>query len=371
MPSIDNNILQIAQTTTQKYLRETIDNTIRERLYLSMLRKRGKITEGHDGKFLEQKIEFNRPPIQTRTDMQQITYTAKDRWRTIQLPWRQYSVNDAMGEMASYQNSGVPAIVKVFDGMAERLKKDMDEGLGPELYRDGYAGDGSGLCGIDSFTGTGAVAAGDQIAQPSDTYAEVSTAVAAEGGSWTTTAGTTAPNSTIGTDWPNGSGTASYDWFSPKLLNWSSTNWGTSGATTWEANCERVLRQGKHWCTATGGSKGTINLVLMDSAMFTTFANKQSSKQNIFVPHKEAEDLGFPDVLNFEGMAIHYEFGCPVNSVYGHNLMNEEICVLGKNMYKSHGPIWDEKTASYLWLCLFMGNMKFNPKLTFKAKNYA
>jgi hypothetical protein len=286
------------------------------------------------------------------------------------LDWREYLVTDRMTKREKEMNAGNEALIRRYDQIMPNLVKSIDNQIGLELYVDGYAtGNSNRFCGFDSFTGTSTTVAADKIAYPSDTYAGRSTAPGAMGGTWSADL-TTKPNAALATDWPAGSGSASYDWLAPKLMNWSSNNWGTS-STTWYDNCERVLRQAKIWCTSTSGVDGTPELVVLDPTLFSDFVNKQNSYKQIFVPHKEAEDLGFGSVLTFDGMAVHYEYGVPANSGYGHNLMEEEIMILGKSFYKSEGPNWDDFSNSYLFQVGVMGNMKFNPKAQFKLKNYA
>src|SRR5690606_21363652 len=116
-------------------------------------------------------------------------------------------------------------------------------------------------------------------------------------GTWSSTL-TIPPNAVLATDWPNGSGDVEYDWNSPKLMNYSSVNWGT-GSTAWTDNCEAVMRQANIWLTTTGGKDGTPDLYLLSSDMFVGAKNFFSARNRILTPHKEAEDLGFTGSLNF------------------------------------------------------------------------
>lgn len=367
---MSNEWIGVLQTTMPKYLKGASDRTIRKRLWLSLMKKRGRITEGHTGTELKWQAQFAEPPVEARGDDQVVNYVRQDLYRQMTLDWKEYNSTDRMTEREKLINSGNEALIRRYDQIMPNLIKRMDNALGLEMYVDGYAsGNQLKFTGYDSFTGTSTTAATDKLAYPSDTYAGRSTAPGALGGTWSSAA-TTKPNAALGTDWPGGSGDASYDWNSPKLVNYSASNWGTS-STTWADNCERAIRQALIWCTATSGVDGRPELLVLEQALFADFKNKQSVKQNIFVPHKESEDLGFGDVLNFDGMALHYEFGVPADSGYGHNLMEEELCVLGSGFYKSKGPELDPHTNSYLFQVLFYGNMKFNPKAQFKLKNYA
>jgi hypothetical protein len=359
----------IVAATAPKYLAGAKDNTIRKRLVFAMARKKGRITQGHDGLKMIWVIQHDEPPVEARGTGSPVTYAQNDVFRQLETNWREYNATDAMPEKHRLMNAGTSALVKYYDGILPRLTKSVDNKLNGELYVDGYAtGNENRFCGFDSFTGTGTTVAADKIAYPSDTYAEKST-VPGTAGSWSADY-TTSPNAALDTDWPDGSGTPSYDWLSPKLVNWSSSSWGTS-SQTWAGNCEVVLRQAKIWCAATSGVDGAPSVAMMTAPMFNDFKTKQASKQNIWVPHKEADDLGFPDTLNFEGMALNYEYGVPVNSCYGFNLMEMELRILGDKFYQSHGPDWDPGTKSWVFSVGVYGNIAWNPKAHFKCKNYA
>jgi hypothetical protein len=188
------------------------------------------------------------------------------------------------------------------------------------------------------------------------------------GGTWSADL-STKPNSTIATDWPDGNGTTEYDATSPKLLNWSaSTAWGTSSGD-WEDNAARVIRQMQHWTMSTT-SRG-IDVFTCTPKMFTEYCNTEATNRRILVPHKEANDLGFPETLNQDGVAINSEFGVAANSGYGWNIDETELCILGNEIFRSKGPTYDDKTAAYLFSLFCFGNFKFSsPKHFAKTKSY-
>ncbi len=359
----------LVQTTAPRYLKGAMDMTIRKRLWLSLLRKKGRIILNGSGTSIKWQARFDEAPVESRGDNTPVTYANRDLYRQLELDWREYLATNKLTKRQRTMNDGNEALVKLYSEILPNLVKDIDSKLGTEMYVDGYAtGNSNRFCGFDSFTGTSTTVVGDKVAYPSDTYAGRSTAPGATAGTWSADM-TTKPNAALATDWPEGSGTTSYDWLSPKLLNWSSTAW--TGTNTWASTCELVLRQAKIWCTATSGVDGTPELVVLAPALYNDFVNKQQSRVNIWAPHKEADDLGFPDALMFDGMAIHYEYGVPANCGYGHNFMEQQLNILGSDFYKSEGPTWDPFTNSYLFQVGVMGNMQFTPKAHFKVKNYA
>lgn len=359
----------VINTTAPRYLKGAIDATIRERLLLSLMKKRGRISTGNYGFNLNWDVEMDQPPVQAYGDGGVIDFSRHDLWQQLVIDVRGYVATDTMTGKEKLMNAGDVAIIKRYDRIMPNLMKSIRDRFGTELYVDGYAtGNSQRLIGIESFCGTGTTAAGDRIAQPSDTYAGKSTAVG-QFGSWSN-ALSTYPNAAIASDWPDGQGTASYDYLSPKLLNWSSTNWGTS-STAWEDNCERVIAQAVIWTALTSGASGRVGLFLLSGRLFYGYRNKISAKQRIIIPHKDSDDLGFPDALNQEGAAIHYEFGLDANTGYGFNLDEMELCSWGKELFNSAGPEYSIQTDSWLFKVGFFGNAKFNPKAFCKLYNYA
>lgn len=360
----------VVNETAPKFLQGAADNTIRKRLLLAMLKKYGRIKFNENSMTCTWDIEFAEQPVESYGDAGQITFDRSDLLRQLTIDWRGYKATDMMTEKERMMNSGDVQIVDRYGRIMPSLTRAMTNKFGGELFIDGNAaGNGNRLHGLKSFTGAGTVASGDRIAQPSDTYAGRSTALAAEGGSWTATL-STKPNSTVATDWPDGNGDASYDFMSPKLVNTSSTGWGT-GSTSWQDNCEKVLRQTTIWLTRTAGMEGRPTVYEVASDMYYGYCNHQEAKQRVLIPHKEADDLGFPDVLNQEGVMIQHDFDCPANTGYGLNVNQMELASLDKVLFGSRGPTYDIKSDAYLFMVGFFGNARYNPKYFAELYPYA
>jgi hypothetical protein len=182
----------------------------------------------------------------------------------------------------------------------------------------------------------------------------------------------TFPNSTIATDWPDGSGDTEYDYLAPKLVNWSATNWGT-GSTLWEDNCWRVISQAITWLTTTGGDDGMPDICVLASNLFQGYKNHEEAIRRISIPHKVANDLGFAgNVLNQDGCAISADFDCPANTGYMLNTSTITIRSLFPELFWMEGPDKDPRTLwAWLWGLGFYGNVDFQPKFVGKIKNFA
>lgn len=360
----------VVNDTAPQYMKGAADNVMRERLLLALFKKYGRIEYNQGSYQRTWDVEFSQPNIEAYGDAGHITYERHDRLRQFTLDWRGYIATDLMTEKERLMNKGDVAIVNRYAEIIPALTRQITDRFAAEMYVDGSAtGNGNRIHGFESALGAGTVLVGDRVAQPSDTYAGRSTALAAEGGTWSATL-STYPNSTIATDWPDGSGDPEYDYNAPKLVNWSSTAWGT-GATTFEDNCERVLRQATIWSTRTGGKSGRPTLYLLASELFYAYQNHQEAKQRIWVPHKEAQDLGFGDVLNQDGVMIQHDFDVPARTGYGLNVHQMSLASLAEQLFSTKGPTEDMKQMAFLFAVGFFGNMSLNVKFMNKLYNYA
>ena len=370
-----NEWIGVIHTTAPKYLSGAADNTIRKRLVLSLLKKKGRIKFNESSYECNWDVEFKEQPVEAYGDGGTLNFSRHDLYRQLNIDWRGYKATDLMTEKERLMNDGALAIVRRYDKIMPKLMRSLNNKFCGELFIDGYAsGNENRLHGLESFMGIGTVADTDRVAQPSDTYGGKSTAVANEGGTWSTDLAAAArPNATIATDWPDGNGDAEYDFMSPKLINYGAASgdpWGT-GAGTWEANSERALRQSTIWLTHGAGVEGRPDLYLLAGDLFYTYLNKQSGKQRINIPHKGAQDLGFDDVLNQEGVMIQSDFDVPAGTGYGLNIDQLELSSLDNVLFASRGPEFDIKTDSWLFMVGFFGNARYNPKYFSKFKDYA
>lgn len=365
----------VVNTTAIRYMKGATDATIRKRLVLAMMKKRGRIIIDKDGGYdLRHQIRSTQHGVTTRGDMAPVTYSRVNQYQQLSLDVRGYVSTDVMGSKEKVMNRGSVALIDRYARIIPTLRQDLTDKFGTEVYTDGYAtGNQDSLVGFNSFTGTSTTVAADIIAKPSDNYGGKNTDLGDLGGSWSS-ALSTFPNASVANDWPDGapSGTSGseYDYMTPKLANWSSLNWGT-GSTAWEDNCERVFRRLTGWCEITGGAEGLPDIYMCASNLFDGYANHFSSKQRLQVPFKEAEELGFPGSYQQEGVGIMREFGIPTNEFYGWNFDQCELGSMGSELFDVVGPTYDPTKDSWLFLIGFWGNMKFFPKAFSKGKNYA
>lgn len=364
----------IVHSTRPRYMKGASDLTIRKRLLLAMLKRRGRFEYNCSGDQLQWQLEFSQPPVTQNADGGVVDFANHDAFRKVIIDWRGYIATDTLTKKQHGMNKGDEALINLFNTKQKRLRKAVSDTFAGELYRDGSAaGRENAIHGLETFMGAGTVTAGDRIAAPSDSYGNnaLSTVPGALGGSWSEVAATK-PNASLATDWPDGSGDVEYDFNSPKLINWSSTDWGTS-STDWEANAWRVISQGITWLTTTGGDDGMPTLIPMSANLFQGYKNAQEVKTRINIPHKESQDLGFGQTLNQDGVGLYPDFDCPINTGYFLNLNQMSVKSLYNELFWMEGPDKDARSGwSYLWGTGFYGNVQYeSPKHFGKFANYA
>lgn len=363
----------VINTTKPAYMKGASDLTIRKRLFLAMLKKKGRITFNNSGYEFRGQVEFSQPTMHQHGDGSMIDFSNHQAFQQWVLPWSGYQASDSITMKQKAMNSGPEALINLFKTKQGRLMKKLQNGLAGEVYKaGGTSGRENAIYGLETaLTERTAPAAGDRIAEPSVTYAGLSTALANQGGTWSAD-GSSFPNATLANNWPDGSGDSEYDYYSPKLVNWSSTGWGT-GSTSWEDNCWRVIGQTITWLTLNGGDEAGPEICVLAGNLFQGYKNHEEATRRINIPHKTANDLGFSgNVLNQDGCAISADYDCPTNVGYMLNTSSIEIASLMPELFWMEGPDKDPRTGyAYLWGSGFYGQMQVVPKYIAKLKNYA
>jgi len=373
----------VVSAVRPKYMKGFEDMTIRRRLLLAMLRRRGRIEKNASGDQCVYQLKFSKPNSSQYADGSAVDYSNHNPFRRLKLDWRAHINTDTITMMQKAINTGDNQLINLYQDKINNIMSGLTEDFSGELYKDGHAaGRENAVHGLETYLGDdGNTVVGDIIAKPSDTVGidALSTVPGNEGGSWTSALGTS-PNATLANDWPNGSGDREYDYNSPKLLNWSSNAWGTS-AVTWEANCWRVISQALTWLHITSGVNA--GLCILPSHLYQGYKNHHETLRRINIPHQEAQDLGFGNTLNQDGCAIQMDFDVPVNTGYVLNVEDLTLTSLMNNLFWSLDSMTDGssamgivkgidmRTLSNLMAAGFFGNLKAKARNLGKMLNYA
>jgi hypothetical protein len=366
---------EVVATATADYLKGATNLTLRERIVFAMLQRRNRVKFRQSGTELRWQAKYGLPEVSVYTGGA-IDYQPSEKHKQVWVDWRGYLVPDTMDEKEFLMNRGNSTqLINRYKSMMPDMEASLMDKFDQELFVNGATSTDrfGGLETFCAYGGTPNVA--DKLVQPDATYAGYSTTPGAIAGNWTSGL-STSPSSEAAVDWPSGHGDSQFDWWSPRLMNYGSTSWGTA-ATTWLANCERCIRQAVMWTRLTGGRAGKLDLILLAEDLLVDYGNKQAGKQQINVtPNREMVELGFEGYTQ-EGVAIATEFGMEPDSSYGSigyglNLDRMSFHSMYDQLFGSHGPDFDNRTYSYLWSLATFGNWRFDsPKYFCKFASYA
>lgn len=361
---------RVLQTTIEEYVLGAEDNTIRNRKVLSLMKAKGRISFNHEGTDLNWGIQYRQRALSGYADGDTVNFQRSDNFKRAAVPWRGYIMSDLVTDKEKLMNRGRPALIKFISELVESMTEDMTQRYGPQLYQDGNAAQNAKtLMGLDTMEGTASQQAGLPVAAPGNTYGGLSTALGNYGGVWNG-------------NWPDGTGDTEYDFWSPIIVDYTSSYWGYS-PDTWANTCHDALRYGILESKRNDSMKGLIDIVMLDRTLYRQWEKLLDTKERVYVQipgdalgaRPTLRNLGFGDVQSFEGAEITWEFGLPVDASgnpqgYGLNIDEMELCILDDRIFKSMGPYYDEASMADRYMIRQFGNMKMNPRYFAKWAAY-
>lgn len=357
----------LAATTLKNFLKEVEVDVMRDRKLLALLKSKGNVNYGMSGTDLEWRVQYKRRSMQGMADGDTLTFARHNLWKVASLDWRGYASTDMMTKKERLMNKNKEAIINRMDEIGKGLADDINENFCDELYIDGNAtGNDKRIHGIESFLGVaGATSnvAGSVAMQPTDTYAGLVTTLGNYGGTWTG-------------NWPKGVGPAEYDFFSPLILDVTSTlatasgGW-TSATATWASRNAEILRYAILYSQKNKSKKGMLDMIQVDREMFRLAQETQATKERIVVERSDGLwKLGFKDMFTLDGVDITTEFGMPANTGYGFNANQVDLNSLQDQLFVADTKDWDIASRSWRFAIDFFGNCRFRPRYFVKIANY-
>jgi len=344
-------------TTITAYVHDETVATMRNRKLLAILNDRGQITFGHGGKNFQWQVQYRQHDLAAYSDGMPLNFSPQNLWVDALLDWRGYTMTDSIGMKEKLENKGDEALVEVIGGMTKRMTTNARQRLGEELYVDGYAtGNNTRYHGLESFLHGVAAGAGSKIATNTGSYAGQSNVLQSKGGAWT-------PN--IGA-WPTGKGDSQVDFWTPLLVDYSNT--GFSGLTQFRQNCLECLPYGLTKAKKNQEKDGAIDLIMLTDDMYLDFRNAQEDKTRLVIERGGSSGLyklGFPDVLNLDGIDVTYEYGVPIDSStslgfgYGLAMGVIELKSLQDELIHPVVPFFDINTLADKFALTIFGNLEF------------
>jgi hypothetical protein len=198
----------------------------------------------------------------------------------------------------------------------------------------------------------------DQVAIPlaGTEYAGMSIEVGNLGGWWSQDLAVS-PNAALGTDWPFGRGDSDYDWNSPTMFNMNATFTGDTG---WSNNCLKILRRMNDTIKRRCGSSTTPTAHMLGNSLLHEAKDKLETRERTFVSDYQ-KNLGFPDVMTYEGSMIFDDFNCPDREGYSFSPSDITLFSVHDQLFYSQDS-WEVPEQKTLMAVGFLGNFAFTPK---------
>ena len=243
----------------------------------------------------------------------------------------------------------------------------MEQHLSKEVWCDGdAAGNELRFHGIESMMATDgtvniadgtkrAANAADMFGWPADNYAGINTGLGAVAGSQ------------LDGVWPNGVADPEYDFYSPIVVNYTSTAFA-DGSGEWKDTCVEATREGVHQAKRNDTRESQIDMVILDRKLFIEYLNKLDGKERTIVTKSNGlKSYGFLDVFEQDGVEISTEYAVPNGVGYGLSISNMELRCMEGSLMTSEGPFYNEDTQAYRYVVSVLANLKFkSPRNFFK-----
>lgn len=364
--------MRVIATTIQNYLRETEQATFRKFKVWALLEGSGNVVMNQGGTNLNWQVRYRNQPVTGNNGETPRVFARQNIFTTATLPYRGYQVTDSIYKREMLENRGQAALINVAGGMATRLEESMTQHLSKEVYIDGgKAGNELRFHGLESLfaidgtvkisDGTKQTAnAGDMFGWPADNYAGLNTGLGAMAGSQ------------LEGVWPNGVCDPEYDYWSPIVVNYTSTAF--KGATaTWADNCVVATREGIHQAKRNDTKESQIDLVVLDRKMYIEYMNKLDSRERALISDNTGlKAYGFNDAFRQDGVDISTEYGVPAGCGYGLSIGNMELYCMEDTLLTSEGPFYNEDTQAYRFVVSVLANLKMkSPRNFFKLQAIA
>jgi len=357
-------------TTLAKHIREVEESMLRNFQLGALLESAGRINFNNSGEGFDWPVQYRLHKVEGNTGETQRNFARRNLWKTANLEFRGYQVTDTMYYREFRSNRGPEGIVKVFDNFVERLETSITEGLGGEYYVDGSAsGNEQSWHGlesmfvlngtVDSTSGAQQAAnAADIVGYPNDTYAALSTVLGNYGG-----------ENESGQYWPDGIADPEYDFWSPLVVNYTSTHADLPGTTnTFAGQGDEAMRYAIINAQRNTSKNGQITNILLARDLYMALLNLIDDKERIAISSENSlRSLGFKNVLNFDGIEVSWEAAIASGVGYGLNYDNIELKSMDDALLRSEGPEYDIHSQSFNAVVSTLSNMKFSsPRNFFK-----
>jgi len=359
-----------AATTLANHIREVEESMLRNYQMGALLEAGGRVNYNNSGEGFDWPVQYRLHKVEGNTGETQRNFARRNLWKTASLEFRGYQTTDSMYYREFRSNKGPEGVVKVFDNFVERLETSLTQGLGGEYYVDGSASGNEqswhGLESIFVLNGTvnstsgaqRAANAADIVGYPNDTYAALSTVLGNYGG-----------ENESGQYWPDGIADAEYDFWSPLVVNYTTSHADLPSSTnTWAGQGDEAMRYAIINAQRNTSKNGQITNILLARDLYMGLLNIIDTKERIQISSEQSlRALGFKNVLNFDGIEVSWEAAIASGVGYGINYDNMELKSMDESLLRSEGPEYDIHSQSFNAVVSTLSNLKFSsPRNFFK-----
>ena len=359
-----------AATTLANHIREVEESMLRNYQMGALLEAGGRVNYNNSGEGFDWPVQYRLHKVEGNTGETQRNFARRNLWKTANLEFRGYQTTDSMYYREFRSNKGPEGVVKVFDNFVERLETSLTQGLGGEYYVDGSAsGNEQSWHGLESmFVLNGTVNstsgaqrsanAADIVGYPNDTYAGLSTVLSNYGG-----------ENESSQYWPDGISDAEYDFWSPLVVNYTTTHADLPSTTqTWAGQGDEAMRYAIINAQRNTSKNGQITNILLSRDLYMGLLNIIDTKERIQISSEQSlRALGFKNVLNFDGIEVSWEAAIASGVGYGINYDNMELKSMDESLLRSEGPEYDIHSQSFNAVVSTLSNLKFSsPRNFFK-----
>jgi hypothetical protein len=358
-----------AQTTMAQMLTEVEEAHQRNYALPAQLQSAGRYLYNQSGRGMIWSVRYKRHQVTANTGANRRNFAPRNLWKLAALGDRGYQATDSISSIEILQNKSKEALINVMSGFMERLKESVDDVLATQYYIDGnLAANVDFWQGLETMFGTngtinastGAQRASnndDIVGYPYDTYATLSTELGAYGGSQES-----------GTIWPNGNCDPQYEFWSPLVVNGSSTKFSAT-THTWRYQALEALRYAITHTGRLGGKTARPTTVIMCREMYRQLKDLMGTKEEISVEDENRlRSLGFRDTVNFDGTEVTLEHSVPDGVAYGLNYENITVRSLYGQLLNAEGPQYFMEDQAHKAVVAVLGNLKFkSPRNFFKV----
>ena len=359
-----------AATTLANHIREVEESMLRNYQMGALLEAGGRVNYNNSGEGFDWPVQYRLHKVEGNTGETQRNFARRNLWKTANLEFRGYQTTDSMYYREFRSNKGPEGVVKVFDNFVERLETSLTQGLGGEYYVDGSAsGNEQSWHGLESmFVLNGTVNstsgaqrsanAADIVGYPNDTYAALSTVLGNYGG-----------ENESSQYWPDGISDSEYDFWSPLVVNYTTTHEDLPSTTqTWAGQGDEAMRYAIINAQRNTSKNGQITNILLSRDLYMGLLNIIDTKERIQISSEQSlRALGFKNVLNFDGIEVSWEAAIASGVGYGINYDNMELKSMDESLLRSEGPEYDIHSQSFNAVVSTLSNLKFSsPRNFFK-----